>query len=344
MRPVKGLILAAGLGSRLAPLTDQLPKPLFPVVNRPVIAYAVERFRDAGIVQIGINIHHLAEDVQAYLGNGSRFGVEITWFREKDLLGTGGILRYSAPFWQDATLVVTVGDMLSTLDLGELLEFHRSTGGIATVGSYEHSWPLEEWGGDVAVVREGSSQVVEYQPKPGAEARGRHGSTGTWVFEPEAIENLPDLDCFDLNQDFLPVLAKTGRLHAYAGDFDFDDFGQAEGYVGGTARALDGGLGALPAEPEQSPGIYVAPSARVSPSAVLEGPVVIGPETEIGPDARIYGPTVIGGGCVVGSGAVIRSSVLLPGVQVAPGMTLANGLIGDSVRTVPAIRKHHLSS
>ncbi|TDC30687.1 nucleotidyltransferase family protein [Kribbella albertanoniae] len=342
MRPVRGLILAAGLGTRLAPLTTGLPKPLFPVLNYPIIVHVIERMRAHGIVDLAINIHHLGAEIEEYLGSGERLGVNITWFREKELLGTGGILRRSAEFWQDSTLVVTAGDMLSTLDLTDLVAFHRRHDGLATVGTFLHGWPLEEFGGDVAVPRPGSTVVSEYQPKPGREARSRHAATGVWAFEPGVVTHLPQATVFDLNKDFLPPFAATGLLHAYTADHEFDDFGQAEGYVDGTALALEGKLGVRPREPEVAPGLFISPTAVIGAGVTLEAPVVIGPATVVEDGSRIEGPTVIGGGCVVEAGAIISNSVLLPGVRVARGQLVARALLGDSFRTVPAIREHHL--
>ncbi|AUG80525.1 Putative nucleotidyl transferase [Kitasatospora sp. MMS16-BH015] len=342
-RPVKGLILGAGLGTRLAPLTDHLPKPLFPVLNRPVIVHVVERLRAAGITDIAINTFHLAEELEAALGDGSALGVSITWYREPVLLGTGGILPFCADFWPDATLLVTTNDMLSTLDLDAMLAFHRSVGARATVATFEHSWPLEEWGGDVAVLAPGSTRVAEYQPKPGLQARGRHGATGTWIFEPPVLDHLPARRSFDLNEDLLPLLATTGGLHAYADTYEFEDFGQAEGYVRGTGEALAGRLGIRPAEPEVSPGIHLHPTARVHPTARLDGRVAVGAFAVLEADCRIHGPAVIGQGATVGAAATVRESVLLPGVTVPAGMTVAGALLGNALTTPAAIRRHCLS-
>lgn len=343
LKPTKGLILAAGYGSRLAPLTDQLPKPLFPVLNRPIITYAIERLRAAGIEEVAINVHHLGEEIIDFLGDGSQYGVRIAWFREERILGTGGILRHSRDFWSDSTLVVITSDMLSTLDIPQMIEFHRSHGGSATVGCFLHGWPLEEFGGDVAVLEDGGTKVVEYESKPGAAAKSRHGATGVYIFEPDVVEHMPDSEYFDLNSDFLDEFARTGEFHAFVDVFEFDDFGQGEGYIEGTRLALNGLLGVRPTEPEVAPGIFVHPTARIAASANLVAPVVVGPEATIGEGCEVIGATVIGGGCVLGDGAVVRESVLLPGVQVNPGTTLARALVGDVARTVPAIRRHHLA-
>ncbi|BAJ27913.1 MULTISPECIES: NDP-sugar synthase [Kitasatospora] len=342
-RPVKGLVLGAGLGTRLAPLTDQLAKPLFPVLNRPVVVHVIERLRAAGITEIAVNTFHLAEELEAVLGDGSALGVRITWFREPVLLGTGGILPFCAEFWRDATLLVTTNDMLSTLDLDEMLAFHRASGARATVATFEHSWPLEEWGGDVAVLAAGTSRVAEYQSKPGVEARGRHGATGTWIFEPEVLEHVPARESFDLNEDFLPPLAATGTLHAYAGTYEFEDFGQAEGYVRGTGEALAGRLGIRADEPEVAPGVHVHPTAVIAPGVRLEGPLAVGAHAVLETDCRIIGPTVVGPGATVGRGATLRESVLLPGVAVPAGMTVAGALLGNALTTPDAIRRYCLA-
>lgn len=342
MENIKGLLLAAGFGTRLSPLTCQLPKPLFPVLNRPIIVHVIERMRSAGIFDIVINLHHQASQIRDYLGDGTRFGVNISYLFEQRLLGTGGVLTAIKDFWRDATLLVVPADMLSTLDLESMLQFHRNHGAAASVGTYVHCWPLHEWGGDVAALHPHSTRVQEFQTKPRAAARGRNACTGTWMFEPEAVNLLPTSESFDLNGGTLRRIVEAGQLHAFANDHEFADFGQPEIYIIGSALALQGELGIRPAEPEIRPNIFVADDAHIHVTAELVAPVLIGPGTIIGPNSRVVGPTVIGGGCTIGSGAVVQHSVLLPGVNIPDAMVLHHAFIADMNHTISATHRHHL--
>ncbi|HIV57767.1 MAG TPA: NDP-sugar synthase [Candidatus Stackebrandtia faecavium] len=338
---IKGLILAAGLGTRLAPFTDLIPKPLFPVLNRPIIVHVIERLRACGITEVGINVHHLADDIITFLGDGSDHSVRITWFKEDELLGTGGILKHCADFWTDCDLLVTAGDMLSTMDLASLVDFHRGHDGDATVATFEHAWPLNEWGGDVAVLEPDSTTVIEYQSKPRSDARSRFGCTGTWVFSPTVQDAMPESRQFDLNEHLLPRLV-GGRLHAYADVYEFADMGSPEVYLVGTGLAMRGELGVVPDEPATREGLYVNPTADVPSSVRITGPVLIGEGVRIGELCEIVGPTVVGGGCVVGDEVSLRNSVLLPGTYVPANTVVVKGLLGNAATSPMAIRRHCL--
>jgi NDP-sugar pyrophosphorylase family protein len=341
MRRARGLILAAGLGTRMAPLTDSLPKPLLPVLNQPLITHVIRRLRDAGVVEIAINVHHRAADVIDCVGDGSRFGVQISWLVERELLGTGGVLKTAAGFWGDADLIVCAADLLSTVDLNAMVDFHRRAGTAACVAAYDHPWPLEEWAGDVAVTQPGTARVAELQLCPGADAKSRLACVGLWVLAPAARDALPAADRFDLRADVLTRLVPAGGLSVFAAEFEFADLGRPEVFLTGTTLALEGRLGIAPAEPPTGGGAFVHPSARIAPTAELRGAVVIGAHAEIADGARIVGPTVIGGGCSVGRYASIAASVVMPGTAVATGAVVANAFLGDRDATAPAVRAHH---
>ena len=130
---VTALILAAGFGTRLRPLTDTLPKPILPVGGRPIIEYTLRLLKRHGIADVVINLHHLGEKIKAALGDGSRYGMSITYAEEPEILGTGGAIQAAAPHFGAEGLLVINGDILVEIDLDAVVDFHRRKGGMATL-------------------------------------------------------------------------------------------------------------------------------------------------------------------------------------------------------------------
>ncbi|MGO4341249.1 sugar phosphate nucleotidyltransferase [Pedococcus sp. 2YAF34] len=347
----RGLLLCGGHGRRLWPYTDSFPKSLMPLLDRPLLTYTIERFRDAGITQIMVNSLTTMSDLQACLGDGSAWGVELTYVQEPFQLGTAGILHHAKEFWEGDDLVVSVADMVSTLSISDLLEFHRSHDQAATVACIEHPWPLEEFHGDVVVLGEGT-RAVEYQLKPKEKAKSRLAGTGAWVLNPRVQPHLQppdpafaDRDGVDLNRDLLPRVVDHPDLglHAYVSKHLFDDFGLAEGYIEGSLLALEGDMGIAPITPANGRGQHLASSAVVGDGVELEGAVLVERDAVIGDGAKLVGPCVIGPAARVGAGAVVRDSVVLPGGAVADGAVVLHSLVG-SMRTPDLVREYYWQS
>lgn len=334
---VRALILAAGPGSRLEPLTSGLPKPLLPVLDRPVICHVIDRLRNTGITEIAINTFHRGSDLEEALGDGSTHGVDITWFREPKPLHTGGALVHTYEYWRDSTLLVVVADMISTLDLGQFLRVHRASEAVVTVSSFEHPWAASEWHGGVVTADPVTGQVSDFEVRPGAAAKSRIGTTGTWVIDPAIAQYFPPDETF-LLEDLVLDVAANGGLYTWTTDHVFEDFGTSAGFVEGTALALAGRLEISPAAPLVREHQYIAESALVAPTASIVGPVLIGDGAVVEAGAVIVGPTVIGRASTVGAGAAVRESVLFPGALVPAGSTVMGGVVGDAVRTPIEVR------
>ncbi|MFB7667282.1 sugar phosphate nucleotidyltransferase [Kitasatospora sp. NPDC056138] len=342
MHGVRGLIFAAGHGSRLRPLTETVPKPLLPVLNIPLLHWAVLRLKDAGITDIAINLQERHFDqFRSSVGSGERFGVEITYLHEKEPQGTGGTLRALTDYWGDSTLVAVDADIISTLDIAGLLEHHRSCEADATIGCLRHPWKSAEFTGDILDVDPGTSRVREYQHMPGEKAKGRIAATGTVVLEPSILDFVPEAsdatagpDPVDLGRDVLSRAAKEScrGLFAHVSPHRFVDFGTPEQFLAGSIMALHGRLG-TPPDPHGRCDIRAAPgSATIAEDSSVEPPVLIGEGVTIGPGCRLTGPVVIGDASEIGAGAEIKSSVVLPGTQVPAGRRVHDAVIGNGIR------------
>lgn len=324
---VRAVVLAGGLGTRLAPLTAALPKPLVPVLNYPVVARVLAGLRKAGLREIGVTIGPHAEQMRRYFGDGQSLGIRITWLQDPAVVGTGGALRDHAWFLDHEPALVVTADMLSTLDPAAVVRHHDEHPAAVTVAV--HPVDLATWPGDI--VQADGPRGLAYQFKPGPDrALSNLGSTGTWVVDPAVLAELPS-GHVDFSSDVLPHLP-DGRhdFGAYhAGPIQLRDFGQFDTYHQGNLEALDGQYGLCPAGSPIGPAIWAEPGTSIHPSVALTGPLVLGREVTIGAHAQLVGPTVVGHGATIGAGAAVVRTVVLPGATVPDGTLAANAVIGD---------------
>ncbi len=205
---MRALILAAGRGTRLRPLTDAVPKPMLVVSGRPILEHNVRLLRNHGITDLAINLHHLPHVVTDYFGDGSKFGVHIEYFFEPELLGTGGAIDRIRGLLLDTSLVI-YGDNLITCNLQDLLGRHRRTGAAATLAI---AW-REEVGASGIVEFDQTGRVRRFEEKPRAgEAFSHWVNAGAIAFEPAVLRYVPHGIHSDLSAEVLPAMLRGGEL------------------------------------------------------------------------------------------------------------------------------------
>jgi mannose-1-phosphate guanylyltransferase len=314
--------MAAGRGTRLAPLTDYLPKPVIPVCNRPVLEHLLRKLARSEVHEVTINLHHHAQTIRDTFGDGSRLGLQIHWNYEPELLGTAGGTRMFADVLaaDEQPFFVLSADGLHDVDLRALAARHAASGAYATLTAKVVPDP-HRYG--VCVVDD-EDLVVDFQEKPTpAEARSDLASCGVYVFEPRVFERLPRGEFRDWAKDLLPAALAAGeRLAVYRTDGYWNDVGSVDELLNGNLDPLRGLL-------DLDLGELRAPDAVIAEDAVLEGEVLVGAGARIEAGVRIVGPAVIGPRAVLGAGAALRSAVVLPGASVAPGSLVAGGVVGD---------------
>jgi len=206
------MILAAGSGTRLRPLTDRVPKAMVPVAGKPVLQYAVERLRDCGVREIAINLCHLSEVVMDHFGDGAAWGVKIHYSVEQEALGTaGGVKRVAELF--DGPFFVWYGDNLSSIDLAALYRLHRARGAVATMALCH--WEYVSASGIVGLDAEG--RITRFLEKPTPEQVFSHWiNAGIYVLEPQVLEAIPQESFYDFGRDLFPALLDRGDpLYGY---------------------------------------------------------------------------------------------------------------------------------
>ncbi|MCL0092276.1 nucleotidyltransferase family protein [Dehalococcoidia bacterium] len=205
----KAMILAAGEGTRLRPLTLETPKVLLPIGGVPLICYTLAWLKSHGITQIAINLYHRGEKIKEFLGDGSRFGVEICYSQEENVLGTAGGVKRVEHFF-DSTFVVVYGDVLTDFDLSAMINFHQEKKAVATLALFEAPNPKA-----AAIVQlEKQGRVINFVEKPGQADPGSLGSGGIYVLERQVLDYIPDQGFSDFAYDIFPKLVEA-RLPLY---------------------------------------------------------------------------------------------------------------------------------
>lgn len=313
---MKGMILAAGVGSRLYPITGVLPKPMVPVVDKPVMQHAVEMLVRGGVTDIKANLHHLPHLIEQHFGNGARWGARLTYSLENSLLGTAGAVKRVQRFFDD-TFVVTVADSVWDLDVAAAVAYHRAKGALATV--VVKRMPIAEIGrfGVVRVDDEGRIREFQEKPRP-EEACSDLASTGFYILEPEVLERVPPGEFFDFARDLFPrLLAEGAPFYALPYDGPWSDIGTFEEYARVHQHILRGEYTQLllPAA-QRSPGVYIGHHVKIHPEAELRPPVFIGSYTRVMRGATVGPNTVLGSHSIVGEDAHVSASITGPHTYV----------------------------
>lgn len=337
---MKAMVLAAGKGTRVRPITNVAPKPMIPLLGKPVLESILEHLRGNGFDEVVINTSHLAPVIEDYFRDGSRLGMQIAYSFEGLLeqgrlegiaIGSAGGMRriqeHSGFF--DDTFVVLCGDALIDVDLREAVRFHRERRALATI--ILRQVPIEEVSryGVVATLPDG--RITQFQEKPPvAEAISTSINTGLYVFEPEVFEHIPSGRPFDLGSELFPAMVAAGLpIFGVEIPFEWIDIGSVTDYWEATRMALTNRIREyhLPGR-EVLPGIRIGANVRWTPKNVtLRGPIVIGGSNSIGDGCIIEGPTVIGTGCVVEPGAEVRECILGDYTRVSPVARLERVLV-----------------
>jgi len=324
----RAMILAAGLGTRLLPLTESVPKALVRVAGRPVMEHTVELLARHGFDQLFVNVHHHAEAVMEHFGDGARWGVSITYSHEEELLGTAGGVKKLEDRLGGGDFLVVSGDALTDLDLTSLWRWHREKGGIATLVLT----PVNDPSLYGVVITDAGGRITGFQEKPPREkALSDLANSGIYAFRPEVLEMIPAGTFYDFGSQLFPRWMEEGReFFGYRHSDYWNDVGSLRVYLQGNHDALMGRVRvSMPAE-EVEPGIYLGQDVLLEEGVELEPPVLVCGGCRVGRGARLVGPLVLGEGCEVGEGAVLKGCVLWEGCRVDPGTALEQAIIWEN--------------
>jgi mannose-1-phosphate guanylyltransferase len=341
MDGVVGMVLAAGLGTRLRPLTDLLPKPAIPVAGLPLVQLAFARLRAAGARRVVVNVHHLATGMERVATEAaSAAGVELAISREPVLAGTGGALREARCLLGGAeAIVLWNGDILFEVDLAAIVAAHRESQALATLVLA----PMPEGARYATVDVDGAMTVRRIAGiGPGGEALVPLHFTGVHVLAPALLDHVPasPFAC-DVNRLVYPPLLASGRVRAVVAGGYWNDLGTPQRYLQANLDLLCGEApvalpGADPFAGMEARGsrIFVGEGASVDPAARLHGPVLVGRGAVVEAGAGVGPGAVLGAGSRVGRGATVERAVVWPGTAIAPGETLSRAVAAGSLRVL----------
>jgi NDP-sugar pyrophosphorylase family protein len=324
------MILSAGYGRRLRPLTSYLPKPLVPVLNRPLLWYIIGSLRQAGIHQLAINLHYHGEQIRRWLGSGSGLGVQVIYSEEKELLGSAGGVRHLRHFFGDETAVIIHGDLLFDIDLATVIQYHQSRQAQATIvlhpAHHRYSYGMIK----VNALGEIAQFVDQFAPWTSGPLV-KTVFTGVQILEPAVLDAIPAGSSAMLTTEvYARLLQHPGRLYGYLMDGYWSDIGTPLRYweanmdlVSGRL-SFEGSMFSDTALHTQSfvEGVAVTP-LHVGATVRRDGGSSLGPEV------------VLGEGCVLEARGRITHSVLWPRVRLGKGVTIERSIIANDV-TIPA--------
>ena len=329
------MILSAGLGSRLRPLTADLPKPLVPILNRPLLWYLIASLRAAGIHEIIINLHYRGEQIRSWLGGGERLGVEVAYSQESELLGSAGGVRRVRDFFGHEPGLIIHGDILFDVDLRAVIQYHLSRNAHATVVLHlaHHRYSY----GVIRVNAQGHiGQFVDQQAPWVSGPLIDTVFTGVQILDPAVLDAIPVECVATLTADVYPqLLARAWRFYGYVIQGYWSDLGTPRRYWEANMDVVSGRV--TPAGITLQDGIHpAAPHQRAwCTSNHVQPAVMLGIEAAVAGDACIGPEVILGQGCRVADGAHIVQSVLWPRVHVEAGVTIEGSIITNDI-TIPA--------
>ncbi len=337
---MKAMILAAGKGTRVQPITHVIPKPMIPILQKPVMEFLLELLKEHGFTEVMVNVSHLAEEIENYFRDGQRFGVEIAYSFEGsiqdgeligDALGSAGGLKKIQDFqtFFDDTFVVLCGDALIDLDLTEAVKRHRAKGALASLVT--KTVPKDQVSSYGVVVSDDDGKIQAFQEKPNVEeALSDTINTGIYLFEPEIFEHIPSGTSFDIGADLFPALVKQGApFYALPMDFEWVDIGKVPDYWQAIRSVLQGEVRqvSIPGK-EVRPGVFTGLNVAANWDKInVEGPVYVGGMTKIEDGASLIGPTMIGPSCYICEGATIDNSIIFDYSRIGSGVQLVEKLV-----------------
>ena len=327
------MVLAAGLGTRLRPLTYEITKPMVPVLDRPVMEHILDLIDRHSFERVIANLHYFPDTIREH------FGERISYSFEEELLGTAGGVRACAGFFGEDPFLVISGDALTDIDLGAFAARHREAGGIATL-AVKRVPDTREYG---VVLHDREGRVTGFQEKPEPdEALSDLGNCGIYMFDPRIFDYFPDRPFVDWAKDVYPALLENDvPFYIHELSEYWNDVGSLAELRQGTFDALHGKLRLEMQGEELRPGLTVAGSSPLREDTEVEGAAWIGRDVELGAGVRLMGPIVLGDGAKLGDGAQLRESIVFPGTKIARDAILIGAIAGHagilaSLRRSPA--------
>jgi NDP-sugar pyrophosphorylase family protein len=322
---MKAMVLAAGVGSRLEPLTNQVPKPMVPIANRPVMEHTIDLLRRHGITEIISNLHYLPARILDYFGDGSQFGIRWQGIVESELTGDAGGVRACRKLL-DETFIVLMGDLLTDADLSYVISVHKQKRALASI-AVKQVENVEHFG---VVVRDKQGLIKQFQEKPRKEeALSNYASTGIYVLEPDIFEHIPPTGTYGFGRQLFPTLVSKGLPVAGIpiDDYYWSDVGTICQYRQSNCEALAGKVDiAIPGTATKYG--FAEAGAVVEDGVRIEGKVLLGKNSRLESGVHIKGHVIVGENCRVGANAYLEDTIVWADSNIGRQAVLRNCVVG----------------
>jgi mannose-1-phosphate guanylyltransferase len=324
---MKAVILVGGQATRLRPLTTNTPKAMVPILNTPFLEHVFRHLHRHRVRDIILAQHHLAGPIEDYLGDGSRFGVNVTYVIEDSPRGTAGAVK-NVEKYLDETFLVLNGDIFTDLDITAMVDLHRQRGAVATIALT----PVEDPTAYGLIETDVRGRVMRFLEKPDwSQVTTNMINAGTYVLEPEVLARILPEQKVSIERETFPLLVDSDEpVYAYASSGYWMDMGTPDKYLQ-LHRDLLGGRStwhSLTSTEE----VRTGERCTIHPTAQIKGPAVIGDDCSLGPGVRLVGPVVVGDGCTIGEGSVVEDSVLWWQESLGERVVVRNSAVANDCR------------
>ena len=324
---MKALFLAGGKGVRLQPLTDKLPKPMVPIMNKPLIERTMVNLKRSGITEIIISSCYKSRYIEDYFGNGEKLGLKIQYIVEDLPLGTGGAIK-NTELQFDEPYIVFNSDILSDINITDMLSYHKEKGAIATIAVTEVSDPSMY--GVIEYDTNGYATSFVEKPKP-EQIFSNFINAGICIFEPEILKEIPENIVVSMERDIFPnLLEKNFKLAIYKDSSYWMDIGTLEKYIQAHKDILNNKCNLVDCFSSET-NIHLGKNVKIHPESIIIGPAYIGDSVEIGAGAYIS-HSVIGDNNIIGTNSRIIGSILWNDSKICSATRIINTIVTSNCR------------
>ncbi len=333
---MKAMVLAAGLGERMRPLTEGRAKPSLPLLNRPIIVHTLEYLKRFRVTEVVINLHHLPESIRGLVGDGSRLGLKVNYSEEPIILGTAGGLKKAEPFLRgEAPFILINSDFVTDCDLSAAIKKHREAGALATLvltpPQPDADFGIVEVGEREKIIR------ISGRPEGPADPRAsRYNFTGIHILDPAIFDEIPPGRKAEINSEVYPRLIASGKvIRAFVHSALWRELGTPQLYIDGSIALLKEGRDPALQPLKVADGLFLD-KVTVPKDAILEPPVLIGRGVTLGARCSLQG-AVVGKQVRLGKGCALRSTVVWDGARIGDGARLSECIVTSGVYVPPDV-------
>ncbi len=322
---MKALFLAGGIGTRLKPLTDDLPKPLVPIMTKPILERNILKLKELGVDEIILSTCYKGDKIEKYFGDGTKMGLKIDYICEDTPLGTGGAIKNAEEFFNDAFIIVNA-DILSDIDITDMMKFHKEKSAAVTIAVTKVENPTDY--GVIEYDKNLYAKSFTEKPEP-SEVKSNYINAGIYIFEPNVLKEIPEEQAVSIERETFPLLLKKDYpIAVYKTDAYWMDIGTSEKYNQVHQDILDGRCH-LPEVKDENQNIFIGENTTIHATAKIIGPVYIGENAKIGAYSTIGPNTVIGNGCRVGISNVIIDSIVWDKMSIQNNSTFSSIILSS---------------